>query len=109
MRGHGAPVGGEVQEALDPLGQELVDPREVVSEPAPDERRVGVADEFLEVLATGDRPAFALEQLGEDLEVELLVVGERAVQVERDRAERAQRSPPGCDASSNSWKSPETR
>jgi hypothetical protein len=82
--GHRAAVGGKLEKPRQALGEQSLGIRKVLAEPDADEILVDMPYEPGEVLFASDGLALAREELGEELEVELLVLRDRAVQVEAD-------------------------
>jgi len=87
--GHRRSVGDGSHVARNPLVDHLGDVGMVGTEPGADDLRVGQAGEAIEVLLRRERLAVLGEELDEDLAQDRLVVRERAVEVEADRANHA--------------------
>ena len=91
--GHRAAVRDELEEAREALGEQSLGIRKLLTEPEADEILVDMPHEPGEVLLASDGLALAREELGEELEVQLLVLRDRAVQVEADRAQSGRPGP----------------
>ena len=86
--GHRRPVRDRRAVAVDPLSDEGGDARVAGAEAQLGDRVLGEPGQALVVLTLGDRPAVLGEELAVDPAEDGLVLGERAVEVEDDRADR---------------------
>ena len=86
--GHRRPVRDRRAVAVDPFADEGGDAWVVGAEAQLGDRVLGESGQALVVLTLGDRPAVLGEELAVDPAEDGLVLGERAVEVEDDRADR---------------------